>query len=216
MFLYWQSTLPYETFKDRWRGGYAPTCYCYYPPNLPTEAFSEKQLSPEPGHIWASTSFIGIFSPFREPSVGGVPSSPLLITPVRQKRYDMYQSTIESLWEQAKDAMRTSDKITIIGYSFPPTDEIPLELLRNSLESREGEIIVELVSPSADEILSRIESGYLSKAKLVTAHSMKFEDYLQILLKDVPQLMKKAAKNYEEVNAWLKRIYVLGQIAQQA
>lgn len=35
VFLYWQSMSRYKTHRGRWRGGYAPTCYAYYPPNLP-------------------------------------------------------------------------------------------------------------------------------------------------------------------------------------
>jgi hypothetical protein len=211
VFLYWQSTLQYETYRGRWRGGYAPTCYCYYPPNIPSSVFSTKQLSPGPGRVWIKTALIGMFSPFREPSVDGIPSSPLLITPVRQKRYDMYQTTIESIWQQSKVAMKTADKIVVVGYSFPLTDKRPLELLRNSLDSREGEIIVEIVSPSANDIVSRIGADYLSKAKKVTTHSVKFEEYLQILGKDAPELMKKGAKKHKEVKAWLDRIYAIGQ-----
>jgi hypothetical protein len=131
IFLYWQSTLPYETHNGRWRGGYASTCYCYYPPNLPIAAFSHKQLSPEPGRTFISAT-LRFYSPFTEPSDKGVPSSPLLILPVRQKRYDMYQSTIETLWQQSADALRTAGKIVIVGYSFPSTDARPLELLRNT------------------------------------------------------------------------------------
>jgi len=212
VFLYWQSTLPYETHKSRWRGGYAPTCYCYYPPNLPADAFSRKQLSPGKGRSWMQVGLTGIFAPFREPSGNGVPSSPLLITPIRQKRYDMYQSSIESLWQQSADAMKTVERVVIIGYSFPPTDTRPLELLRNILSSRKGDISVEIVAPSAQDIVSRIAKGYLSKAKSVIAHSVKFENYLQILWKDAPKLMKRAAAKHSEVKAWLERIYMIQQI----
>jgi hypothetical protein len=157
----------------------------------------------------------GIFTPFREPSGNGIPSSPLLITPIRQKRYDMYQSSIESLWQQSADAMKTVERVVIIGYSFPPTDTRPLELLRNVLSSRKGHISVEIVAPSAQDIVSRIAKGYLSKAKSVIAHSVTFENYLQTLWKDAPKLMKRAAAKHSEVKAWLERIYMLGQIASK-
>jgi hypothetical protein len=65
-----------------------------------------------------------------------VPSSPLLITPVRQKRYDLFQSKIESLWQQSEAELRTAEKIVIIGYSFPQTDIRPLKLLRGALDLR--------------------------------------------------------------------------------
>jgi len=212
VFLYWQSTLPYETHKSRWRGGYAPACYCYYPPNLPADVFSRKQLSPGKGRIWMQAGLTGIFAPFREPSGNGVPSSPLLITPIRQKRYDMYQSAIESLWQQSADAMKTVERVVIIGYSFPPTDIRPLELLNNTLSSKEGDISLEIIAPSAEDIISRIATGYLSKAKSVTAHSITFESYLQELWKDAPKLMKRVAAKHSEVKAWLERIYMIRQI----
>lgn len=81
IFLYWQSTLPYEIFKGRWRGGYTPTCYCYYPPNLPFASFSREQLSPGNGRVWLQTGLTGIFPPFKEPLGDRIPSSSLLITP---------------------------------------------------------------------------------------------------------------------------------------
>lgn len=215
LFLYWQSTLPYETFKSRWRGGYVPTCYCYYPANLPVAGFSYEQLSAGNGRMFTQMGLMGIFSPFKEPSGNGVPSSPLLITPVRQKRYDLFQSKIESLWQQSKNVLRTAEKIVIIGYSFPPTDIRPLKLLRSTLDSRKGDISIEIVAPDAKDIASRIGNEHLTKASSVVTHSVKFEDYFQILWKGSPQLMKKAAEKHSEVKAWLERIYIIGQKATE-
>jgi len=45
VFLYWHSSLPYATHKSRWTGGYVPTTYCYYPPNIPGEYFNQAQLA---------------------------------------------------------------------------------------------------------------------------------------------------------------------------
>ena len=86
VFLYWQSTMPYGTHKNRWKGGYASTCYCYYPPNIPEPLFTQEQLSLQPGHVLAKFVSKGIFAPFNEMDSAGVPASPLLITPVRQKK----------------------------------------------------------------------------------------------------------------------------------
>lgn len=208
VFLFWQSTLPYETHRGRWRGGYAPTCYGYYPPNLPVGAFSPESISAPPGHVWITANIGGgIFCPFKEPSADGVPSSPLLITPVRQKRYDMYVSAIESLWQQATKATTKADRIVIIGYSFPPTDTRPLEMLRNVLDSRKGEISVEIVAPRAKDIASRIGNDHLSKARNVILHPVYFEDYIEILGEGAPQLMKSAAERFRKVKDWLERIY---------
>lgn len=212
VFLYWQSTLPYATHKGRWRGGYAITCYCYYPPNIPGDAFQQGHLSPEPDRMWVQGGLTGIFSPFGEPTNHGIPSSPLLITPVRQKKYDMYQSKVDSLWRQSAGLLEAADRIVIIGYSFPPTDIRPMDLLRNTLKLRTGEISVEIVAPDANDIVSRIGNQHLSNAKSVTIHTLKFEEYLQVLWNDVPELMKRAALKNNDVKAWLDRIYAFEQV----
>jgi len=85
IFLYWHSGLPYGTHKTRWRGGYVPTCYCYYPPNIPGAYFPEGELSAKPGHVFVRITPKGIFAPFDEPDSDGTPASAVLITPVRQK-----------------------------------------------------------------------------------------------------------------------------------
>lgn len=90
-----------------------------------------------------------------------------------------------------------------------------MELLRNVLDSRKGDIAIEIVTPNAEDIISRIGTEHLSKAKSLVIHSVKFEEYLQILWMDAPQLMKRAAAKYSEVKAWLDRIYALSQAATE-
>jgi hypothetical protein len=212
VFLYWQSGLPYGTHKGRWRGGYVSTCYCYYPPNIPGSYFSKGEISAEPGHVFVRLTPKGVFAPFDEPDRDGIPASAVLITPVRQKKYEAYQTAINSLWTHAANSLSGSDKIVIIGYSFPPTDTRALELLGNALAARTGKIAVEVVAPDASAIVLRIGEERLRNAKTVTAHNVRFEDYLGILATDIPALMKRAAATYNEVREWVERIYALGQI----
>jgi hypothetical protein len=207
VFLFWQSTLPYETYKGRWRGGYAPTCYCFYPPNIPVETFTDEQLSSGPDRVFISFSYRGIFCPFSEPDGAGIPSSPLIVTPVREKRYDIYESKMESIWSQSADCIAQADRIIIIGYSFPPTDIRPLELLRDSLAKRGGDISVQIVGPDAQSIAARIGDGCLANAKSIDLHSIKFEEYLEILADEAPKMLKRAATQFSDVKDWLERIY---------
>ncbi|WP_152971950.1 hypothetical protein [Desulfatitalea tepidiphila] len=213
VFLFWQSSLPYDTFKGRWRGGYVPTCYGYYPPNLPNDAFDEKRLSAPPGKVFISSSLTGIYSPAKEQRATGIPSSPLLITPVRQKKYDMYQKTIEQLWEQAEGALIESDRIVIIGYSFPATDKRSLTLIKECLEKRADRITLEIVAPDAEGIVSRLGNEYFKKAENVVPISMRFEDYISMLWKNSPTLMKSAARQDKNIKDWLYRIYLLNNIS---
>lgn len=163
--------------------------------------------------MWFQVTPLGIFSPFDEPAGEGIPASPLLITPIRQKKYDMYQSTINNLWQQSADSLKVASKIVIVGYSFPPTDTRALELLESALNERHGKIAVEIVAPDATEIVSRIKKEHLAGAKSVTAHEMKFEEYLQMLASNIPSLMKKAAAEHDEVREWLEKIYALVEMS---
>jgi hypothetical protein len=211
IFLYWQSALPYATHKTRWRGGYVGTCYCYYPPNLPSSCFTHEQISAPPGHVWVRVTPKGIFAPFDEPDADGVPSSPLLITPVRQKKYDVYQTTIDSLWGQCVRSLETANKIVIVGYSFPSTDTRALDLFTGALYARRGEIDVAIVAPDAGAVASRIGEDPLSNAKCLTLHKMKFEDYFGVLEKDIPRLLKSAALEHDEVRTWVETNYAMQQ-----
>ena len=212
IFLYWQSGLPYGTHKDRWRGGYVSTCYCYYPPNIPGSFFPEGEISAEPGHVFVKFTPKGVFAPFDEPECPGIPASAVLITPVRQKKYDIYQTAVNSLWARAADSLASSDKIVIIGYSFPSTDTRALDLLGTALAARPGTIAVEVVAPDASAIVSRVGEERLTNAKTVTAHNMRFEEYLGILEENSPVLMRKGAADFTEVREWVERIYFLGQV----
>jgi hypothetical protein len=206
VFLYWHSSLPYATHNNRWRGGYVPTTYCFYPPNIPGAFFKQEQISAKPGHVFvkATPRFL---SPFEEGEAEGVPSSPVLITPIRQKKYDSYGSTVQSLWTQTVKALEMTGRIVIIGYSFPPTDTRALDLFRGLLANRGSEINVEIVAPGVADIAKRIGDEYLGKAK-VKLHDMKLEDYVDILSESIPSLMRRAANEHTEVRDWLERIYI--------
>jgi hypothetical protein len=207
VFLYWHSSLPYPTHNNRWSGGYVPSTYCFYPPNIPGDFFTEAQLSPKPGHVFvkATPRFL---SPFEEDEAKGVPSSPILITPVRQKRYDAYGSTIQDLWKQAVGALEETSRVVVAGYSFPPTDSRALDLFRSFLTARGSDISLEIVAPGVSDIAKRIGEEYVGKAKELKLHDMKLEEYVDLLSETMPTVMRKAATEDAEVFSWLERIYV--------
>ncbi len=208
VFLYWHSSLPYQTHKRRWRGGYATTCYGYYPPNIPGRLFNRKEISAGPGKVFLRFT-PRLFSPFDEGSDQGVPSSPLLITPVRQKKYDMYEKTIGSIWKQASDAFGGAEKIVIVGYSFPPTDVRALGLLRDALAAKPKVIDLEIVAPGVQDIVGRIGKDTLSLAKSVSAYDETFDRYLDRIRSGIPERMSEAAAKYDEVRQWILRLLFL-------
>lgn len=206
VFLFWQATLPYETYKGRWYGGYGPTCYGYYPPHLPANCFSTTAISPKKGHVMVMASYKGIFAPFDEPLVQGVPSSPLLITPVRQKRYDSYTSVIGNLWDLAEKAFAETDKIVVIGYSFPPTDTRALSLVRNTLSMRKNQVELTIVDPFANAIAKQIGDEYIESAESVSLQNVTFEKYIDVLWQEAPLLVKATSDNNAEFKQWVERL----------
>ncbi len=215
VFLFWQASLPYETHKGRWRGGYGPTCYGYFPPHLPSESFSTAGISPEEGHVIVLLSYKGMFAPFDEPTIKGVPSSPLLITPVRQKRYDDYAGVIKHLWELAEKAFRNTERIVAIGYSFPSTDIKIIDLLRDSLSKRKNQIELIIVDPWPDSITGRVGEKYLEMAKSVSIHKITFEDYIDILWQEVPRLVKEVSEKEKEFKEWIQRLKAFQSLAKE-
>jgi hypothetical protein len=211
VFLYWQSSLPFETFHGRWHGGYESTCYGYYPPNLPADCFPSELISAPPGHTLMTINFAPIFSPFEEPRTRGIPSSPLMLTPVRQKRYEDYPTVIEPLWQQAEKAIFEADRIIIIGYSFPATDTRSIRLLQESLQSRPAQIDVWIVDPNAESIASRLKASGLDKAKGVRIDLRAFEDLISVFWKDAPDMVRTAASNHPQFDKWVKMLWQMGK-----
>jgi hypothetical protein len=202
VFLYWHTSLPFPTHKGRWRGGYATTCYGYYPPNIPGRLFNREEISAGPGKVLVRYT-PRLFSPFSEGSDSGVPSSPLLITPVRQKKYDMYAKTIGSIWEQAADTLKSSNRVVIVGYSFPATDVRARQLLTAALKSRPNQIDVEFVAPGVNDIVGRVGQETLALARSVSAFDETFDRYLERLSLQSASFMREAAKRTAEVRDWI-------------
>jgi hypothetical protein len=208
VFLYWHSSLPYPTHMNRWRGGYVPTTYCFYPPNLPANFFAKEQLSAPPGKTFVKATH-RFLSPFKEEDpTGSIPSSPILITPVRQKKYDIYKTSVENLWSQAVKGLEDTNRVVIVGYSFPPTDTRALDLFRSLLVARGKELSIEIVAPDATDIAKRIGEDCLGYAKEVILHKQVFEEYVELLSESMPSLMRQAAGEDTEVQAWLERMYI--------
>ena len=207
VFLYWHSSLPYATHQNRWTGGYVPTTYCYYPPNIPANYFKDELLAAPPGRVFyrATPRFL---VPFEEGTGVGVPSSPILITPVKQKKYETYRSTIQNLWSQAVKELEVATRIVIIGYSFPETDTRALDLFRSVFVQRGSEIDVEIVAPNVSDIAARIGKDCLDKVRRLKLHDMKFEEYIVVLEAEIPSRLRKAAAEDKDVHDWLERIYV--------
>jgi hypothetical protein len=208
VFLYWQSSLPFATHKNRWRGGYAPTCYGYYPPNLPAGYFPKQHISAPKGHVFVRFTPISVYEALKSPDEHGVPSSPLLITPVKQKAYSSYGSTIESLWRQAGASIQQADRLVVAGYSFPATDTRAVELLKSAVNSPNVKTI-EVIAPDAVRIASRLRKSVGSSPKLKPQPMTLAEYVFNVLESKAPEMMIRAAESCPEVRRWLELVFLL-------
>lgn len=208
VFLYWHSDFPYSAHRARWRGGYAPTCYGYYPPNLPVEYFPKQHISAPKGTVILRTTPISVYEALKAPNDYGVPASPLLITPVRQKAYSAYGRTIGSLWAQATKAIAHADRMVVAGYSFPSTDTRAIGLLKEAVRSPRLRTI-EIVAPDAANITDRLRKEIGTVRKL-TPLAMTLEKYVfGVLSASAPKLMIEAAARHPEIREWLERVFLL-------
>ena len=84
-----------------------------------------------------------------------IPLMPLIVPPTSFKLYDEFKHVLDPLWKLAQERISTSQRIVIIGYSFPPTDRRMIDLL-TSIAYRTSDISIEIVNPSPVQIIKRL------------------------------------------------------------
>ena len=82
---------------------------------------------------------------------------PLIIPPVKDKKYTLFANLFTDLWDIAKQEIINATEIIIIGYSFPKTDTKTIKLFQEAFcERRELPKII-IVNPEPDEIIHLFE-----------------------------------------------------------
>ena len=140
------STKPYACYAGRYMPGYEPFSYGYYPPNLT----NDRGKSAPPEHVFFSIRPKHPYMPEGTAPDDGVPTLPLIIPPVRNKNYGLFGGLFKSLWQQASQAISTSDTIFVIGYSFPETDTRSLDLFKQAFVLRRSFPRVVIINPSPE------------------------------------------------------------------
>ena len=167
-FVYESTQNPYSTYAGRYMDGYEPFSYGYYPPNLQTEGraapkgFLITRMRPK--------------NPFMREGVSddsGVISMPLIIPPVRDKKYDFYGNLFTNLWDEAEKQLIEADKIFVIGYSFPKTDLRSSELFKKAFSSRITMPEVIIVNPAPE----LIEERFVYDLGITTDKLITIKDY---------------------------------------
>lgn len=177
-FFVYESTLnPYSTYAGRYMDGYEPFSYGYYPPNLQTEG----RAAPESLLI----TRIRLNNPCMREGISddlGITSMPLIIPPVREKKYDFYGDLFSNLWIEAEKQIIEADKIFVIGYSFPKTDLRSSELFKKAFSSRTTMPEVIIINPAPE----LIEERFMLDLGITTDKLITIKDYFNSeIIKDV-------------------------------
>lgn len=161
---------PYDCYAGRYMSGYEPFSYGYYPPNILDDS---GKPAPE-GHTIVRLRIKLPWKPDGAAGAKGLVSMPLIIPPVRHKRYDLYGPLFDDLWHQAQFALQRAEQIFIIGYSFPKTDIRSTELFNSAFMAQDTIPCVTVVNPTPEDIVHKVQLEFGIPAENVTLH----KDYL--------------------------------------
>jgi hypothetical protein len=153
--IYEHATQPFACFAGRYRGGFEPFSYGYYPPNLDFPG----RAAPE-GYL-----IVGVRPrvPWRKEGAAddsGLPSIPLIIPPVQNKSYEFFGDLFASLWAAAENALVAADEIVVIGYSFPVTDIQSDALFRKAFTRRSTMPKISILDPAPERVAAKFSRDF--------------------------------------------------------
>lgn len=155
-FCVFESTLdPYPTYDGRYMKGYRDFSYGYYPVNLEIES----KKAPDGFEFIRSIQNLP-FRPKGEGPDNGLVSIPLIIPPVKDKKYEYFGSLFKTLWENAEASLVKANEIILIGYSFPITDRQSDLLFKNAFSKRNDMPKIVIINPEAEKIKERFIYEY--------------------------------------------------------
>ena len=85
----------------------------------------------------------------------GVPLRPVIVPPLPNKSYEAM--VLQEVWELADRALAKASSLTVIGYSLPPTDDRPRQLLARAAGRIGHEAKVTFVTRSDGEAAARFK-----------------------------------------------------------
>lgn len=154
VYVYESTKQPYPCHRGRYMEGYERFSYGYYPVNLDMVAYApdgqEIVSIPQPKpHVEEG----------KAPSYG-VETIPLIIPPVKDKKYDQYGSLFENLWENTARAIENADEIILIGYSFPKTDIKSTKLFLDAFMKRSSKPRIKILDPNPERIVDKFKYDF--------------------------------------------------------
>lgn len=156
VWVYEHSREPYDCHAGRYMPGYEPFSYGYYPPNI----LDDRGRPLPEGHVVIRARPKVPWKPEGTAGSSGLVSAPLIIPPVRNKRYDAFGSLFRDLWKKAQDAIQLAEHIIIIGYSFPRTDTKSRDMFVQAFMNRRTIPVVSIIDPFPDPVVSVLNLGF--------------------------------------------------------
>jgi hypothetical protein len=149
LYVFLKASHPYETYENRYWGPYDAFSYCYYPPNLPLSIDTKKK----------GYKLISFLSAYDLPEhgkivqdVNTVYSMPLIVPPIRNKKYMRYGKIFSRLWGRAETAISKCRQLYLIGYSFPDTDTVSKNMFKKAISQNKGIDKIVIINPSPQRI----------------------------------------------------------------
>lgn len=85
-----------------------------------------------------------------------LPGVPLLVPPTLYKQ--QAARTFDATWDAASAAIKNADRITVIGYSFPPSDTYMKYFFGSALVDNTDLVGIDIVDPIADDLVDRLKN----------------------------------------------------------
>ncbi len=167
-YIYENTVKPYHCYDGRYKGPYQPFSYFYYPPNIlddiALDESNEKEMvklgvlnNPEAQKIYEKMLGIKLDLPIKTELDDGVITMPLIIPPVKDKKYTLFANLFTDLWDIAKQEIVKSEEIVIIGYSFPKTDTKTIQLFKEAFCMKKELPRIIIVNPEPNDIINLFE-----------------------------------------------------------
>lgn len=155
VFVYESTLSPYSCHAGRYMEGYTDFSYGYYPVNLEDQGLAARE-----GYVIMKARANYPWMPKGKSDNKGIVSIPLIIPPVKDKKYDSYGDLFNLLWDEALDSLSKADEIIIIGYSFPRTDHRSHTLFKNAFLKRNSMPKIKILDPHPEKVAEIFKIDY--------------------------------------------------------
>ena len=100
---------------------------------------------------------------------------PLIIPPVKDKKYSLFGNLFNELWEIAKQEIVKSNEIIIIGYSFPITDVRTIKLFKEAFCKKQVLPRIIIVNPEPNDIVELFQMTFGVPIENITIYKEYFD-----------------------------------------